>query len=138
MKDRSTTMLTGVLVLFALLFTGCGGGTMGTGIVPASFGMKAHGTDISFVLVATVVDSKGRAIPDAIVTVVGAGGTVSRKADRVGLARLPIMMRSGEFLDVSVWVGSERYQSSQQISPAGAREVEQTLLVERSGGITFK
>ena len=126
------------IAVLLLIASGCGGGTIGTGIVPSNFGMKSRGADLTFTLAASVRDIMGNPVPDVVVTVKGAGGTVSRKSDRLGRVRLPLMIQSGEFLDITVEADRQRYQSYQQISPAGASEIEQTLVIERSGGLTIE
>lgn len=127
-----------IMALMLTSFSACGGGTMGTGLTPTGFGMRSRGTNLSFVLSALVVNIHGKAIPHADVTVIGSGGTVLRSTDKQGRVRLPLMIRSGEFLDISVESAGRRYQSRQQLSPAGAQEIEQTLIIEQSGDLQFK
>jgi len=43
---------------------------------------------------------------------------------------LPVTMSSGEDLEIVVQIGAKAYRGSQQLSPAGATEVAQDVVID--------
>ncbi len=122
------------VALFCGAFSGCfGGGTIGTG---TGFGTKGHRAEIHFTLHGTVQDIHAKPIGDALVTITSRSGTVTRRTSAYGLFRAPLSISSGEEIVIDIEYrppGSAKslhYSRSQQISPAGASEVNQTIIVD--------
>lgn len=124
-------------VIFLLsLVVGCaGGGTIGTGLTPTGFGGHKQSSGISFVLVGTVVNKTNSPISQALVTIETSFGVLSRRTDAYGRFRAPLRITSGEYISVEVEHQNSRYSQKQQISPAGANEVIQTIRIEGDGSL---
>ena len=122
------------LIVAFVAFSGCGGGTIGTGINSLSIASRAS-SGIPFELQATVVSSAGSAIPGASVTVYGRDGIVYRKTNHQGVAILPLTIESGEQLRFVVESSGDRYEVEDYLSPAGETSVSRTLRLTPAGAI---
>lgn len=125
-----------VVALLAVIVSGCfGGGTVGTGTI-TGFGTKGHRRATAFTLVGTVQDRRGDPVGDALVTITTSFGTVIRRTSPYGLFRAPLEIISGEEIQIDVEYRapedsrSVSFSEHQQISPAGASEVQQTIIVD--------
>lgn len=129
--------LLGVALL--LTNTGCyGGGTIGTGLTPTSFGGGKQEKGIHFNLVGTLLSTRNTPISNATVTIETSFGLVSRKTDSNGNFRAPLTITSGEYLKIDVSSGAAHYSQRQQLSPAGASEVYQTIKIEQGGALELQ
>ena len=128
-----------ITALFLTTLFGCmGGGTIGTGITPMGFGSRKIKDGVSFLLIGRVRSPNQKPITAAEVTLETSTGVVTRKTDAQGEFRAPITIQSGEYIHITVFHGKARYQSEQQLSPAGAREVIQNMIIDTSGAMQFE
>jgi hypothetical protein len=120
-----------LITLITTLLMGCmGGGTIGTGVSPMGFGTRQSDKGISFTLVGTVKDSKRQLLSGANVRIETSFGIVNRTSDQHGQFRAPITIKSGEYVKIELTHKGTSFRSSEQISPAGAKEVHQNIIIE--------
>ena len=111
--------------------SGCmGGGTMGTGITSLGGGMRHTQTGTSFEIVGRILNKAGKPQPRARITVTSSSGSQVRVTNGAGEFKLPVTMSSGEDLEIVIQIGAKTYRGSQQLSPAGATEVAQDVVID--------
>jgi hypothetical protein len=138
-KINSTALGLLLIVTLTITSSGCfGGGTIGTGLTPTGFGGGKQGSGIQFNFIGTVLNIRNTPIANATVTIETSFGLVSRKTDSAGRFRAPLTITSGEYLKIDVSSGANHYSQRQQISPAGASEVYQTIKLEEGGKLELK
>ena len=103
---------------------------MGTGVTSLGSGARYQESGTRFELVGRVLNKAGKPQPRARITISTSFGSQVRVTNGAGEFKLPVTMSSGEDLHILIEIGAKTYRGSQQLSPAGATELAQDVLID--------
>jgi len=132
-----------VSLLLSCVICSCGGGTIGTGILPSRSGVELLGggraTDaIACTLRLTVRNSVGSVRAHAHVTLQSGDREFSGVTNSRGYLSFPVALTSGEPARITVQDGTKTYSTEEYVSPAGSSSLDRTLILQPGGKLIIK
>jgi len=136
MRTKRLPILT---ALASLIISGCGGGTIGTGLGNrgaefAGFGGATHGP-LSFTLNARVANGAGRAQAKATLSVTSSVNTYSCVTSASGTCTMNLQIMAGEPLSIVIQKSGIDYSSQEYLSPAGQSQLSRTFILRGNRSI---